>query len=173
MSHSTPPTVGWYTTSEAMTRLGCSEATLKRRINTGELQAKTENRRRLILLPISTDNATALVAVEQSAMFAQLLAAEREALQLTRQTCAAVAESSRRAVFGWQVAAGLLLCVSVAAAAMTINADRQHANATLREYQLVQDREVLRCSVEKLRADLAAAQTDPITCEENYVLIAK
>lgn len=97
MSHSTPPTVGWYTTSEAMTRLGCSEATLKRRINTGELQAKTENRRRLILLPISTDNATALVAVEQSAMFAQLLAAEREALQLTRQTCAAVAESSRRA----------------------------------------------------------------------------
>ena len=76
-------------------------------------------------------------------------------------------------MFGWQVAAGLLLCVSVAAAAMTINADRQHASATLREYQLVQDREVLRCSVEKLRADLTAAKTDPITCEENYVMIAK
>ena len=56
---------------------------------------------------------------------------------------------------------------------MTINADRQHASATLREYQLVQDREVLRCSVEKLRADLTAAQTDPTACEENYVLIAK
>ena len=172
MPYSTPPTVGWYSTTEAMTRLGCSEATLKRRINTGELQAKTENRRRLILLPISTDNATALVAVEQTAMFAQLLAAEREALQLTRQTCAAVSDSARRAVFGWQVAAGLLLLVSVAAAVMTINADRQHASATLREYQLVQDREVLRRSVEELRADLAAA-TDSLTCEENYVMIPK
>ena len=176
MSHSTPPTVAWYTTSEAMTRLGCSEATIKRRINAGDLQAKTENRRRLILLPISADNATALVAVEQSAMFAQLLATERDALQLTRQTCLDSTESAHRAVRGWQVAAGLLLCVSIAGGALTITADRARAVANEQAYRASDDRDTMRGEIVAMRARLEKAtrnDTMPTYCDEEFVVIPR